>query len=246
MRTALVLLFALVSVTAADDASYGFAGMEIYKLDWQTRRLTPADIDGDGMIDLLVANNRKAKIEILLRRKDPVAPRTKRGEPLPNDLVDDRYFEKREILTEKEVFSIVATDLNSDGKVDVAYFGRPEELVVAYGDGKGGFPRSARFAIDRPALLPRGLAAGDLNGDGRTDLALVGKGYTAVYSQTDTGTLGEPVKLPHSDDGVVVLQVTDVDGDGRIDLVHLIPSSKRSVRIRFQAKHGTLGPVVAL
>ena len=218
MHKALALLIVLVSVAAADDTAYGFAGMEIYKLDWQTRRLTSADIDGDGLMDLLVANNRKAKIEVLLRRKEPVALKTKRGEELPNELADDRFFEKREILTEKEVFSIVATDLNSDGKVDVAYFGRPEELVVAYGDGKGGFPRSTRFSVDRAALLPRGLATGDLNGDGRTDLALVGKDYTSVYSQSKAGTLGEPLKLPHSDAGVVVVQVTDVDGDGRADL----------------------------
>jgi len=249
MRIAVAALLVLIGITAfaaGDESPYGFSGMEIYKLDWQMRRLTPADLDGDGLTDLLVANNNKAKIEVLLRRKDPVPLVTKSGEKLPNVLADDRFFEKREILTEKEVFSIVASDLNSDGKVDVAYFGRPEELVVAYGDGKGGFPRSARFATDDAALLLRGLAAGDLNGDGRTDLVLVGKRSTSIYTQTEKGTLAEPMKLPHSDEGVVAVQVVDVDGDGRLDLVHLIPNSKRSIRIRFQVTDGTLGPVVAM
>ncbi|MHC4956045.1 MAG: FG-GAP repeat domain-containing protein [Planctomycetota bacterium] len=246
MRMAVAISLLLAALLAADDNPYGFSGFEIYKLDWQTRRLTPADVDGDGLMDLLVANNRKAKIEVLLRRKEPVALKTRTGEKLPNDLTDDRFFEKKEILTEKEVFGLVATDLNSDGKVDVAYFGRPEELVVAYGDGKGGFPRSATFPVDGAALLRRGLAAGDLNGDGRTDLALVGKGYTSIYHQTEKHAFAEPKKLPHSDKGVVAAQVVDVNGDGRVDLAHLIPTSPRSVRVRFQQTDGNLGPVVAL
>ena len=246
MRKALVLSLLLGSVSIADELPYGFGGFEIYKLEWQTRGLRSADVDGDGLMDLLFANNRKAKIEVMLRRKDPVPLETKGGKKLPNELADDRFFEKREILTEKEVFGIVATDLNSDGKVDVAYFGRPEELVIAYGDGKGGFPRTASLAVDGGALLRRGLAAGDLNGDGKTDLALVGKGYTAVYSQSAEGTFGEPQKLPHSDKGVAVVQIVDVEGDGRNDLVHLVPSSPRSVRVRFGQADGSLGPVVSL
>jgi len=245
MRRAVFLLLA-ISPLLAGDAPYGFSGMEIYKLDWKTARLTAADVDGDGLCDLIVANNRKAKIEILLRRKEPVPLESGRGGKLPNELAYDRWFETREILTEKEVFSIAAADLNADGAVDVAYFGRPEELVVAYGDGKGGFPRNVRFPAKDGAALYRGLAAADLDGDGRTDLAHVGKGFTAIYFQKDDGRLGEPRKLPHSDDGVAVLEAVDVDGDGRCDLAHLIPSSPRSVRIRFQSEDGTLGPVVAL
>lgn len=220
--------------------------MEIYKSDWKTARLTPADVDGDGLTDLLVANNRKAKIDVLLRRKEPVPLETSRGKKLPNDLDYDRFFEKREILTEKEVFSIVAADLNGDGAIDVAYFGRPEELVVALGDGKGNFPRSTRIAAAEGSTLKRGLAVADLNGDGRTDLAHVGKGFTSVYYQTEQGTLAEPRKLPHSDKGVAVLQTVDVNGDGRADLVHMLPNSPRSIRVRLQDKDGTLGPVLAL
>ena len=246
MRKVFVLSLLVACLATADEVPYGFAGFEIYKLEWQTRRLTTADVDGDGLIDLLVANNRKAKIEVLLRRKDPVPIEAKPGVKLPNELADDRFFEKKEILTEKEVYGLVATDLNSDGKVDVAYFGRPEELVIAYGDGSGAFPRSVNIAVDGGALLTRGLAAGDLNGDGRTDLALVGKGYTAIYLQSDKGTFGEPRKLPHSDKGVTVVQIIDLDGDGRSDLVHLLPGSPRSVRVRFGQEDGSLGPVVAL
>ncbi|MHC4939052.1 MAG: FG-GAP repeat domain-containing protein [Planctomycetota bacterium] len=245
MRRALFLLL-LASLLFADEKPYGFDGMEIYKLEWKTVRLTPADLDGDGLTDLLVANNRKAKIDVLLRRKEPVPLEARRGEKLPNDLDYDRFFEKREILTEKEVFSLIAADLNGDGAIDVSYFGRPEELVVAYGDGKGNFPRSARFPAADGSTLRRGLAAADLNGDGRTDLAHVGKAFTAVYYQTEKGTLAEPRKLPHSDKGVAVLQTVDVNGDGRTDLVHMLPNDPRSVRVRFQESDGTLGPALAL
>ena len=153
MRKVFVLSILVACLATAYEVPYGFGGFEIYKLEWQTRRLTTADVDGNGLTDLLIANNRKAKIEVLLRRKDPVPIEAKAGVKLPNELADDRFFEKKEILTEKEVYGLVATDLNSDGKVDVAYFGRPEELVIAYGDGSGAFPRSVNIAVDGGASL---------------------------------------------------------------------------------------------
>ncbi|MHC4340280.1 MAG: FG-GAP repeat domain-containing protein [Planctomycetota bacterium] len=224
---------------------YGFRGFEMYKLDPGISELTACDADGDGLQDLLVVNNAKAKIEVLLRRKEPVPPKTKAGKKLPNDLVDDRFYERRDILTEKKVIALEAADFNGDGKADVAYYGKPEELVLAYGDGKGGFGETQSFRLEDYNESPRGLAAGDLNGDGRTDLVLLAKGYTRLYYQSAKGSLQEPAKVPHAVKGVSGILVRDLDGDGRVDLVHLAPSLPRSVRARFQAADGSLGAEVA-
>ncbi|MHC4223806.1 MAG: FG-GAP repeat domain-containing protein, partial [Planctomycetota bacterium] len=218
---------------------YGFRGFEMYKLDPGISELTACDADGDGLQDLLVVNNAKAKIEVLLRRKEPVPPKTKAGKKLPNDLVDDRFYERRDILTEKKVIALEAADFNGDGKADVAYYGKPEELVLAYGDGKGGFGETQSFRLEDYNESPRGLAAGDLNGDGRTDLVLLAKGYTRLYYQSAKGSLQEPAKVPHAVKGVSGILVRDLDGDGRVDLVHLAPSA------RFQAADGSLGAEVA-
>ncbi|MCK6459504.1 MAG: VCBS repeat-containing protein, partial [Planctomycetes bacterium] len=232
-----LLLFA--SVSAAQE--YGFRGMEIYKLDEKTHQLTPCDIDRDGLTDLVVANNDKAKIEVLLRRREKVPPKEMKGAKLPNDLQDDQYFEKKEILTEKQVMSLAVADLDGDGNLDVAYYGKPEELVVAFGDGKGGFPRSKRWPIDDGSDVD----AGDLDGDGRADLVLLEATATAIFLQSADGTLREPVKLPHSEKGGDDVRIVDLDGDGRKDLALIDAGSPRSVRARFQRADGSLGPEVA-
>jgi hypothetical protein len=227
------------SVAAAQG--YGFRGMEIYKLDDQTTDLTPCDIDGDGLMDLVVANNDKAKIEVLLRRREKVPPKELQGAKLPNDLMDDQYFERKEILTEKQVSSLAVADLDGDGHLDVAYYGKPEELVVAFGDGKGGFPRSKRWPLEDGVDVD----AGDLDGDGRADLVLLGTTATSILYQSKDGTLREPVKLPHAEKGMDGVSVVDLDGDGRKDLVLVNAASPRSVRARFQRGDGSLGPEIA-
>ena len=229
----------LASVAVAQD--YGFRGMEIYKLDEQTTDLTPCDIDGDGLMDLVVANNDKAKIEVLLRRREKVPPKELQGEKLPNDLADDQYFERKEILTEKQVLSLAVADLDGDGKIDVAYYGKPEELVVSFGDGKGGFPRTKRWQIDDGSVVE----TGDLNGDSRADLVLLTGTSTSIFYQSADGALREPVKLPHSEKGIDGVSVVDLDGDGRRDLVLVDSGSLRSVRARFQRADGSLGPEIA-
>ncbi len=236
---ALPLLLLFASVSAAQE--YGFRGMEIYKLDEKTHQLTPCDIDGDGLPDLVVANNDKAKIEVLLRRREKVPPKELQGAKLPNDLQDDQYFERKEILTEKQVFSLAVADLDGDKNLDVAYYGKPEELVVAFGDGKGGFPRSKRWPIDDGSDVD----AGDLDGDGRADLVLLEATATAIFFQSAEGVLREPVKLPHSEKGSDDIRVVDLDGDGRNDLALVDSGSPRSVRARFQRADGTLGPEIA-
>jgi len=240
MRFPRALLFLLIaSVAAAQE--YGFRGMEVYKLDDQTADLTPCDIDGDKLTDLVFANNGKAKIEVLMRRREKVPPKELQGEKLPNDLADDQYFERREILTEKQVLSLAVADLDGDGHLDVAYYGKPEELVVAFGDGKGAFPRTKSWQIDDGVAVE----AGDLNSDGRADLVLLTATATSIFTQSDDGTLREPTKLPHSEKGMAGVMVVDLDGDGRKDLALVDPGSARSVRARFQRADGSLGPEVA-
>jgi len=231
----------LLLATLAAAQEYGFRGMEIYKLDNSTGALTPCDIDGDGLMDLVVVNNDKAKIEVLLRRREKVPPKELQGEKLPNDLLDDQYFEKKEILTEKQVLSLAVGDLDGDKCLDVAYYGKPEELVVAYGDGKGGFPRTKRWPIEDGS----DVAVGDLNGDGRADLVLLTATSTAIFYESDDGVLREPLKLPHAEKGADDVHVADLDGDGRKDLIFVDAGSPRSVRVRFQRGDGSLGPEVA-
>src|SRR5262245_46234076 len=44
---------------------FGFAGKEIFPIDYQITQLHAADLDGDGLQDLIVVNNARSKIALL-------------------------------------------------------------------------------------------------------------------------------------------------------------------------------------
>src|SRR5213594_1707139 len=45
--------------------SFGFTGPEIFPIDPQISQLHSADLDGDGLNDLIVVNNARSKITLL-------------------------------------------------------------------------------------------------------------------------------------------------------------------------------------
>jgi len=64
-------------------------------------------------------------------------------------------------------------------------------------------------------LQPSTMAIGDLNGDGRDDLAIGGASLIVMLQQGD-GTLGAPVTYPSS--GGQSIAIGDLNGDGRADI----------------------------
>ena len=47
---------------------FGFRGPEIFPIDNQIGQLHAGDIDGDGKLDLVLVNNARAKINLLINR----------------------------------------------------------------------------------------------------------------------------------------------------------------------------------
>ena len=132
-------------------------------------------------------------------------------------------------------------DLNGDGRPDIAYYGEPKELVVLYNQGTNGWSAPKRWPIDDGQLEANALATGDLNGDGRTDLVLLGEKRVYFLAQKADHTLAEPQKIPFSG-AVKSVQVLDVDGDGRNDLLLVNWESPTPFRFRLQDETGQLGP----
>src|SRR2546425_368109 len=66
-----VLIFTAVGFLLRAHASgvysnrFGFSGPEIFPIDSQITQLRVADLDGDGLNDLIVVNNARSKITLL-------------------------------------------------------------------------------------------------------------------------------------------------------------------------------------
>ena len=228
----------------ATTNTFGFSGPEIFPIDSLISQLHVADFDGDGLNDILVVNNARSRINILYNQtgktNTPSKPAGFDRREI-NELPPGSRFRIESIASEKRIASLVVADLNGDGRPDIAYYGEPKELVVQYNLGSNTWSAPKRWPIDDGQLEPNSLAAGDLNGDGRTDLVLLGENCVYFLPQKEDHTLGEPQKIPFSGT-VKAVQVLDVDGDGRDDLLLVNWEDRNPFRFRLQKADGELGP----
>jgi hypothetical protein len=224
---------------------FGFLPLEIYKLDTRITGLVLVDLDGDRTNDIVVINNARSRIDLLLSGKK-AAPGdgagSTRSKDAPNELAHDRRMRLVSVPVNKEVVSLQAGDLNGDGKPDLVFYGTPAELIVLTNDGSGDFRQAKAINSGEAVESGTALAVGDLNRDGRDDLALLEANELVLVYQDAKGQLGEPERLPHTAAKPKILRAVDLDGDGGNDLVILDGEGDDPIRVRFSVEGGRLGP----
>jgi len=172
-----------------------------------------ADLDGDGLLDLVLVGYQKAGLEIY--RGDGTGNwslhKTLPG-PRPGPIMPGR--------------DVLVADLDHDGRLDVVAAFQRWGIYIYYGDGRGGFtggPTSFR----PPAQTPESLALGDVNKDGHPDLAVSGNVGARDQANGPDVYLGDGRGgWKVSSAGLKVLKFTsdaialaDLDGDGNLDIV---------------------------
>src|SRR5206468_2819019 len=181
LRHGLLVLLTAMSMARADSLTnrFAFTGPEIFPIDNQIGHLRAADLDGDGLQDLIIVNNFRSKINLLYNQtgKTNQTEGKAAGKRELNELPPDARFRIDSIASEKRISSLVVADLNGDGRPDIAYYGEPKELVVQFNQGTNTWSTPKRWPIDDGQLSPNALCEGDLNGDGRTDLLLLAENY---------------------------------------------------------------------
>jgi hypothetical protein len=240
------LCFSAESSSSVPDTNYlnfGFTGPETYPIDNLISQLKAADLNGDGLKDLVIVNNSRSKISLLYNQtgKTNAAEKVKRVRRELNELPPDARFRIESIASEKRIAAMVVADLNSDKQPDIAYYGDPKELVVQYNEGTNNWSPLKRWPIDDGQLTQNALSAGDLNGDGSTDLVLLAENHLYWLAQTADKLLAEPEKIPFSGQ-VKSVQVLDINGDARDDLLLVNWENPQPFRFRLQTAAGQLGP----
>src|SRR5206468_3075119 len=120
------------------------------------RSVAAGDWNGDGRLDLATANLNSNNVTILLGN-GPGGLSHARGSP---------------VAVGSDPFSVAAGDLNGDGLLYPAILRSiSNDVTILLGTGSGGFSQAPGSPV-AVGSAPRILAAGDVNGDGKLDLAV--------------------------------------------------------------------------
>ncbi len=244
-----VLWSLCASNTRAEEDSplaqnYGFKPIEAFKLSERSANLLTGDLNHDGLTDVLLVDNSKSRIDLLLQRKAAPATRERKAGATDVNVVEDHWrFEHVKLAVDQEVSAVALGDFNGDGRTDIVYFGSPDQLVIRYQPEQGPWTQKKQQRVPDASPSPWFFAAGDLDSNGLDDLVILGKHETILFLQTKKGVLAEPKKLMNTSDKLGLAQIADLDGDGRNDLCYLAGEGlTRSLGARLQLPDGQLGP----
>ena len=227
---------------------FGFQPVEIFKLEMRSSNLLARDVDRDGLVDLVAADNSHSRIDYLHQRKQkPAGEVVEDPDGEVNQVQNDWRFEHRKIPVDRQVSAMVIGDYNGDGRPDLAYLGAPNYLVVRFQPKEGEWSEKFEFRIADINSVRGNLATGDLDGNGRDDLVVLGKYETSIFLQSKQGKLSTPRLLMNTSAQLGLASVNDLDGDGRQDLCYTaVEAQKRTFCVRLQDPMGRLGPEMRL
>lgn len=247
-------------MTIAQRADGTYSDPVTYQLpdDESPERMLLADLNEDGAQDIVITGN---QLRVLLSTRDGHYTMTSYPTQIPFDV------------------PAVAADFDGDGHIDIAThldvgYGdttseiRPAQLVIRYGDGRGGFHSTRTmplFAQDDPhdRQMAYSMAVGDINGDNHPDLMLRVQNFdfsAQIYQPLIVSLINDgwgSFKPPVSRSairwngqeytGQQGLLIGDLTGDGLQDLVVSTDSVvKQEILVYPQLANGTLSntPIV--
>lgn len=180
------------------------------------------DLDGDGRPDIVVAN-----------RGQPNRVFRSAGADGPEHWYD---FGEDDGAT----VALAAGDLDGDGHPDLVaadWSGDSRGIHVWLNDGSGALVRDGAYGLRNESVF--GLDLGDMDGDGDLDIvAVVGQqnpqasdaegfqydrwepgGQDYVLRNDGSGSFPDRIDIGGADDRSVCVELADLDGDGRLDIV---------------------------
>lgn len=198
----LAACLALAASCAAEDDAALHAQLDLATGE---KALLAADFNGDGRVDLAVAEEARGRVAILLN-SDAGA------------FAPPRYAEAGANPT-----ALAAVDFNGDGALDLAVANHERlEITLLEGDGAGGFAASS-FSPLPIETQPHShmIAAADMTGDGRADLIVDSRDRYGLYvlAGREGGGFdapGQPIDVggaPYRG-----FAIGDLNGDGVADL----------------------------
>jgi hypothetical protein len=182
-----------------------FGAARTYRVGFQPLSVSIGDLNGDGEPDLATANLVDGTVSVLINRGD------------------GRFLDSVDYPTVKDPWDIAIADLNGDGKPDlvtvstnVPLGGYVSRVSVFINQGDGTFQPRVDY---RPGRQPASVAIGDLNGDGKPDLATANSSDSvSVFINRGDGSFQLRVEY-RAGSGPRSIAIGDLNGDSKPDLV---------------------------
>ena len=198
------------------------------------------DLNGDGKLDLVVANAGSATVSVI------------RNTSTSDSIGTSSFADKVDFTTGSSPFSVVIGDLDGDGKPDLAVANNGSVTVSIIRNtcingniNTGSFAAKVDFAT---GANPRSVAMGDLDGDGKADLAVVNNSSATVSIYRNTAMSGSistssfAAKVDFiTGTGPFSLAMGDLDGDGKPDLAVANANSTTVSVYRNTSTAGSMG-----
>jgi hypothetical protein len=204
-----------LNTTTPGAATPTFSAKQDFGTGGQPRTVTSGDLNGDGMLDLAIANYWDHTVSVLLNTTAP-------GAATPT------FATHQDSATGNYPCSAALGDFNGDGKPDVAIAnGTSNTVSVLMNTTAPGaaIPTLAAHQDFGTGNFPWSVALRDLNGDGKLDLAIANYDSDSVSVLLNTTTPGAatPAFAVKQDFGTgwipASVALGDLSGDGKPDLV---------------------------
>ena len=164
--------------------------------------ITPADMNGDGVVDLIVPNRDGGQSYVYINDGKGAFP--KRIPFGPND-------------SEIRMRASQAADLNRDGLTDIVVIDERRGALIYFGEKGTSF--SNGMSLTSTGTTPYALTVGDLNGDRVMDIVVGNvEAPSVVYFNDGTGRHFTPVTFGDNKGTVYGFAIGDLNGDGLQDI----------------------------
>ncbi len=194
-------------------ARFGFTGPLVQKVSYGISSLKMGDIDGDGRLEAVTFDSRRAQIVVVS--------------------VDNGATSKLTIPTGGQIADFELGDFVGNGQAQVVIVDNRGRMSVRKMDGS---------AATRPfelGLKTRGLnlVAADVDNDGKDDIVAYAGGKMRVVLQVAGEAKLTPIEP--TEDNLYSVNLIDLDGDGNLDLTGIVSGNGMNMRMRLGNGDGT-------